>query len=419
VRKKSLRLLNTVCRTGTHLFEFIDYVDSLRGWGKSLREAVSNWYLSKSSKALAYQVVKYRQRGGWSHLDVLRLAHPTAEDELNDILHWVVKGWESIGPDAPSDEGLKLLWDFERLNRAENVKQVISILQSSDLPWEALDSKWLKDVEVWETLIPKLPLTALIRNLGRMTSIGALKPFSSLLSTVNTKLTDADYLMKSRVHPISVLIALKTYASGCGFKGELTWEPLTKIRETLNDAFYLSFRNVEPMNKKVLIGLDVSDSMSYSAMRGSSLTCAEVAAAMSLSVAKTERDYHIMAFCDEFVPLDISPKDDLVSVLLKTTEQNFGSTDCALPMIWARKKKVGEIGAFIVITDNETWAGEERVSVALNEYRSKFGINSKLVVAAMTATKFSIADPKDPNSLDVVGFDAAVPNVISSFVRDV
>ena len=35
----------------------------------------------------------------------------------------------------------------------------------------------------------------------------------------------------------------------------------------------------------------------------------------------------------------------------------------------------------------------------------------------MTATEFSIADPTDPGMLDVVGFDAAVPSLISEFAR--
>jgi 60 kDa SS-A/Ro ribonucleoprotein len=35
----------------------------------------------------------------------------------------------------------------------------------------------------------------------------------------------------------------------------------------------------------------------------------------------------------------------------------------------------------------------------------------------MTATGFSIADPSDPGMLDVVGFDAAAPQVMADFAR--
>jgi 60 kDa SS-A/Ro ribonucleoprotein len=37
----------------------------------------------------------------------------------------------------------------------------------------------------------------------------------------------------------------------------------------------------------------------------------------------------------------------------------------------------------------------------------------------MTATQFTIADPTDPGMLDVVGFDAAVPSLITGFARGI
>jgi 60 kDa SS-A/Ro ribonucleoprotein len=55
--------------------------------------------------------------------------------------------------------------------------------------------------------------------------------------------------------------------------------------------------------------------------------------------------------------------------------------------------------------------------LALEQYRQKMGIAARLVVVGMTATKFSIADPTDAGMLDVVGFDAATPNIISSFAN--
>lgn len=36
----------------------------------------------------------------------------------------------------------------------------------------------------------------------------------------------------------------------------------------------------------------------------------------------------------------------------------MGGTDCAQPMIYAKKKKL-EVDVFIVYTDCETWAGRE------------------------------------------------------------
>jgi 60 kDa SS-A/Ro ribonucleoprotein len=40
-----------------------------------------------------------------------------------------------------------------------------------------------------------------------------------------------------------------------------------------------------------------------------------------------------------------------------------------------------------------------------------------MVVVAMVANEFSVADPNDAGQLDVVGFDTATPQLIADFAR--
>src|ERR671938_650722 len=102
-RRSALEALPQVCRTGTHLFQFATFVEGFRGWGRSLRRAVGAWYASRSPESLAYQAVKYRQRDGVTHRDVLRLAHPAAtvsagnptlelSDEHRRLFGWIAHG---------------------------------------------------------------------------------------------------------------------------------------------------------------------------------------------------------------------------------------------------------------------------------------------------------------------------------------
>jgi 60 kDa SS-A/Ro ribonucleoprotein len=72
----------------------------------------------------------------------------------------------------------------------------------------------------------------------------------------------------------------------------------------------------------------------------------------------------------------------------------------------------------VVYTDNETWFGGVHPFQALKQYRQAMGRPAKLIVAGMTATKFTIADPSDHGMLDVVGFDSAAPAVMAAFSRD-
>ena len=92
-RAAALAAIPRVCRISTHLFQFVDAVQHFRGWGRGLRRALARWYLDKDPRALAYQVVKYRQRNGWSHRDVLRKAGGAIGPhslEHEAVLRWVV-----------------------------------------------------------------------------------------------------------------------------------------------------------------------------------------------------------------------------------------------------------------------------------------------------------------------------------------
>jgi 60 kDa SS-A/Ro ribonucleoprotein len=101
----------------------------------------------------------------------------------------------------------------------------------------------------------------------------------------------------------------------------------------------------------------------------------------------------------------------------KAARMSADSTDCALPMLHATESKM-DMDAFIVITDNETWAGTIQPIQALQKYRIASGKpDAALIVMGMTATGFSIADPNDARNLDVVGFDANVPALVTDFIR--
>jgi len=94
----------------------------------------------------------------------------------------------------------------------------------------------------------------------------------------------------------------------------------------------------------------------------------------------------------------------------------MGGTDCALPMVWARRNQL-RVSALVTYTDGETWAGNIHPAQALRQYRDEFVGNAKAVVVGMTSNGFTLADPNDRGMLDVVGFDTSVPAVISDFVR--
>lgn len=408
-----------VCRIGTHLFYFCQCIQDLRGWSRGLRNGVGKFYAEKDTDALAYQLVKYQQRNGWTHRDVLRLSHATREDDMS--LRYAVKSKEKSMAEAEINTKTlpKIIIGYELIKslNTSDYKEAVKIITEYKLPRECVPTEFLNYKEVWEVLLNGMPMTAMIRNLGKMTQVGLLgSVFDESVKYVCSKLTDKEILKKARVHPLSIITALKIYAQGHGMKGRSEWNPVAAIQEALNETFYLAFDAVEPTGKNHLLALDVSGSMAWGKIAGSPLTPMEASAVMAMVTCRTEPNTEIIAFQDEIVSINLTRNDSLSTIIRKINDLSFGSTDCAQPMLYALKHKL-PIDVFCVYTDSETWFGDIHPIQALQKYRKETGRNAKSVVFGMEANKFSIADPKDVGMLDVVGFDTAIPTLLSEFVK--
>ncbi len=436
VRRYALSVLPQVARTGSHLFRFVEYADAMRGWGKGLRRAIGAWYEAQGGVApAAYQMVKYRQRNGWTHRDLLRKAHPSGKDnpDFDALYAWVTQG--SAPPD--DDRRYDIIRAYESvLGHVSDPVLIADAIREFDMTWEMIPGEVMGEKVIWEALFEKMPLTAMLRNLATLTRLDIVAPMSAAAGQVAARLNAADGLRAARIHPIAILSALTTYKSGRGVRGRNTWTPVPTVVDALDSAFDKSFAFAPQTGRRFYLGIDVSGSMAHGSVAGvQGLTPRMGAAAMAMAIARRESNYYMAAFADgngaavpnrffgsrlhvdyEMMPLHITATDSLADALRKTDRLPWGGTDCALPMLDATAKNI-PVDCFVIITDNETWAGRIHPAEALRQYRDQTGIPAKMVVVAMTATEFSIADPKDAGMLDVVGFDASVPQVIADFVN--
>jgi len=420
--------LSKIARIGTHLFHFAQFRKLVAGWGSGMKRAVGRWYQEKDIDDLGYQLIKYRQRDGWTHKDLIRLAHPQPLDEKqNALFAWIAKDIES--PALP-----RIVDGFLHAQAANDIKTVVKLINEYGLPREAIPTQYLNSSEVWEALLYSgkygMPIGALVRNLNKMTAVGLLQPIGEATNYVTEKLLNDTAVLHSKIHPLQVITALYAYQTGGqqrkatwgprgGIKSKFTWKPVQHIVDALEDTFNISFGSVEPTGKRTLLALDISASMDWSFINNTCITACEASAAMAMVTARVEApgSYMFGGFSRNFLPLNISPKQSMGEVLKTIKNLPHGGTDCALPMIKALKNK-WEVDTFVVFTDSETWAGTVKPHQALKEYRNKMGTPAKLIVVGMTASKFSIADPNDKGMLDVVGFSTATPNVISDFSKN-
>lgn len=423
-RAAALAALPKVCRIGTHLFHFAADVQGFRKWGRSLRTAVARWYNDRSAESLAVQAVKYQQRDGWSHRDLLRLSHPTAKTPQHDaVFRWMVGGTEALdverkrGKPIPRENLPAFVNAFVEVQAADQLADVLRLIREHNLPREALPTKWLNEPAVWETMLPHMGLTAMIRNLGKMTAIGLLKPMSAASAIVSETIANGEKIAAGRVHPMQFLLAQGIYRQGHGDKGKLSWTPDRAVGDALDAGFYAAFKSIEPTGKRTLIALDVSGSMTWGNIAGApGITPRIASAAMAMVTARAEKTWHMMGFSSGLVEIPISATDRLDTVIQRIERIPMGGTDCSLPMQYAAGRDIG-VDVFQVYTDNETYAGSVHPYQALNAYRAKCSPHAKLVVCGLTATEFTIADPNDAGMLDVVGMDAHAPSLMASFAR--
>lgn len=404
-----------VCRTLTHLYGFTEAIQTFgkKGWGRLSVGALHRWFDALSDDALAYQLIKYRQRNGWTVRDLLRLSHyHDSRFGRDNIIGWAAGRGAAELP--------AVIDAYEQAQNAESASHMVSLIRDHKLPWEAVPSKWATNRDVQSALFEHMPLTATIRQLGRLTTHGILSPNSADAHRAVERISDREALRRARVHPMAIYTASRTYASGRGLRGGLSWTPVPEIVNALDVAFRLAFENVPSTGKRLVIGVDSSGSMHGGDVMGiPGFHPNEAAAVMAFVTASREPNSHVVAF-------DVSPREvdfhrvESVREAVGTIHRAGlgGGTNCAVPIQWA-DQHVHDADAFVIYTDEETWQGSIHPIEAVCQYRERHNVPAKIVSTAFVAHGYTIRGPRDDaGSLAVVGFDDAVPSLIASFVEE-
>jgi len=190
------------------VFRFIKYAHALgQNWGRAQRRAVSKWYTEQNPSKLAMAITKYQNREGYSHRDILRLAHPSTKDPLlcflfDYITHGLEKAIENLNKpkqittndsntenltdnnqqqtrsnDEEEEENnsqkfvtIEQLKEFietvEKVKASTNADELVTAIKQHNLVREHMPTAMLNSTTIWSALLEKMPLTAMIRNLG-------------------------------------------------------------------------------------------------------------------------------------------------------------------------------------------------------------------------------------------------------------
>lgn len=406
-------------RTAAHLFLFMEVLKKFRGRGRRIQRLVNQWYTNQAPDKLAYQLVKYRSRHGWTHRDVFRTIHPSWKGfvQHDRLARWVLEkplgaadfGFLHEGPTGP----------YEMAQGASDGRSAANLVREyGSLTREQLPSAFLNTPEVQSALLERgMPLTALIRSLGPFSATGVV---DNRVGKIVSQLLDDDGLRRARVHPVNLLVAAATYKGGRSLAGgskradALTWTPNASVVNALEAAFIRMLAFPTPTGKRILIGIDVSSSMQLPCGT-TGLSYGELATALALPFLHGEPPAGVIGFADRTYPL-AGLKDLTVSQALAYVQKScrHSMTNAGACIEWAAQNQVG-VDAVILITDSAINSGLA-VIPALDAYRRRFNIDTKLVVMNLGLSDFSVADPSRNDNLDIAGFDSAVPGILTQFI---
>lgn len=418
IRQAAFSALERVVRTPTQLFEWVEYCQGFGGWSSGMRKAVNRWYANKSMHNLAYQLLKYRQRNGWTNVDVWNLSHifsflkkQNAKDKIA-LLQYVYNGYDA----NDTEDFPRIVEGYEKMKQVSTSDEAAQLVSEYRLVRELVPTQWLNDGKVWEALLESMPLTAIIRNLGTMTRLGVFDVFDSAgnLDRVEKLLLDKEILKKSRIHPYVLLKALLTYTSGGGYR--TSWTPIPRISSVLNRALELSFDTIETTGKNFLVACDASGSMTWSEnIDGVSVEPVKIATVLGLAAIKAEKNSYMITYDSSVKHPHIKKTDGFEEAVTKVLRSGGGSTNPSAVFQYALNE-IHNVGVFVLITDNEVNSGEHAYEL-FKQYQKKYNPDAKMIVIGLTVTDFSLGDPNDASVLNIAGFNSSVPRLISEFAK--
>ncbi|MCY2968533.1 MAG: TROVE domain-containing protein, partial [Planctomycetota bacterium] len=369
--------------------------------------------------------------------DVLRLARPTPVDNSRRALFgWLTDKdpakW-SPATDADLPEQVRLLADFRAATKA---KTQIEILDRLHARWDLLADS-AKCGSVWAAIARNMGPQALRMNLNTLLRHGVFD-VPGMEEYIAGRLSDVDEIRRSRQFPYQYFAAYLNASDSIP----------QSIRQALQRAADIACGNVPVLAGPVVIGLDVSGSMSApvtgNGQRGgtSKMRCVDVAALLAAALVRRNPDSVVIPFDTQAfdVRFEDGPRSaekmDLSPFALaeRLAQYGGGGTDCSLPL---RKANTAfhqrKFAGVVLVSDNESWVYKDRPFVhgtqgstgvmtewtqfVRNQVRLQGEIQWPKLVCIDLQPNQTTQAPDRTDILNVGGFSDAVFDVIAAFLN--
>lgn len=357
--------------------------------------------------------------------DVFRMARPTPSDNARRALF----GWLTGSPvekwaPATQDDLPAEVRDLTAYRRADTAEQQIEILARNRFRWDLLADA-ARGPAVWKAIARQMGVQALRMNLNTLKRHGVLDD-ADMVEYVAGRIADPEEVRRSRQFPYQF------FAAYVNAESDLP----ARIRESLEAAAEAACSNVPELPGPVVIGLDVSGSMSSAATgsrgrgQASKMRCVDVAALFAAAVLRRNPQSVVIPFDTSAHVADVSAQERILALAARLAAYGGGGTNCSLPIVEAATGRYRDrrFAGCVLVSDNESWVGTGRgSSTAVLTAWQQFVANQVRLGAMSGDVRLVCIDvqpyattqaPERADILNVGGFSDAVFTVVDGFMRN-
>jgi len=332
------KIFPVVINNGKMLRNFMKIIRSgklgIKSFGTRTKRIIKKWLNDASDERL----IKAYIGNDPSLADIIKMVHPKAITEAkNQLFKWVMG--KPFTLDSLPEEIIK----FEIFKRSEDN----SSMCFPDVPFQMLTSLPLS-LEQWKAIALNGGWHMVRMNLNTFLRHGALGDKGVVMHVVKT-LTDKETIKNSMVYPYQLLTTF------LNIEGEMP----TPIKFALQDAMEIATENVPAIGGNVVIGVDVSGSMSslvtgYRERATTKARFIDVAALFAACILRKNQYGVILPFENGIVSINLNPRDTVMTNATNLASIGGGGTNMSsvLMNIIANDRPVDTL---IIISDSESW----------------------------------------------------------------
>ncbi len=419
------RVFDRVVDNGRVLRTLFQMVRSGQFGRKSLSYALQGAFQRWLNKASVGTLLSASIGNDPSLRDVLRMARPTPTDNARRALF----GWLTDRPvdkwapatlaDLPAEVSALVAY-----RTAESEVEQIRALGDAPLRWDLLAAD-ARGPYVWKAIARRMGPQALRMNLNTLLRHDVLAD-ADMVDYVATRIADADGVRRSRQFPYQYLAAYLNAEDAL---------PAT-IKDALCAAAEIACGNVPELPGPVVIGLDVSGSMSgaITGRRGhgatSKMRCVDVAALFAAAILRRNPGSVIVPFDTRAHHAEVKADDTILTLAARLAQYGGGGTDCSLPLAEANGAyRDLPFAGCVLVSDMEAWVGvgQNGSTPVMTQWQAFVKNQARLHGADFAGPKLVCINlqpyataqaPERSDILNIGGFSDAVFNVVAAFLGD-